>query len=141
MTHVYVATSKSLQNWGAEVGLGKHLYALGVCQEGSPEEAIAHWGGRDDWTIVRSRECAGDALDCSTLIERLAKKEKHIAPHYYPALRGIESLFKIDPQHVENAQLLELAMQNAALPSHGSKSAKIKPINIADYILKIVLTS
>ena len=40
MPTIYVAASKELGKWGADVGVSKHVYKLGLT-EGSAEEAVA----------------------------------------------------------------------------------------------------
>lgn len=136
MPHLYVASSKSLQSWGADVGLGKSLYLLGFCAEGTPDEAVVGLAGRDDWAVIKHHDVAAD-MDIAAAIRRLSAKEKWVDPAYYPALRGLDCLFKIDPIHVENALLLEAAMANGPLPSSGGKNPKIKPSVIAAYMLKL----
>src|SRR5690606_3187984 len=90
MPVVYVATSKGLSGWGADVGLSKHIYKLGLAEE-SAEAAVkelnesAH-AGESDWRLLRKE--AVDAADEAALIERVARKEKLVDPKYYPKIKG-----------------------------------------------------
>ena len=75
MTVVYAAYSKTLAQWGAEVGLTKHIYKLGVAD--GPASAVAdalnasRHAGADDWKLLAKREV--DGADEAALIERLAR--------------------------------------------------------------------
>lgn len=53
MATIYVARSSKLSRWASDVGLGKHVYKVGVA-DGDPRPlAAAGWAGESDWTIVR----------------------------------------------------------------------------------------
>jgi len=56
---LYVARSAKLSRWGSDVGLGKHVYKVGVA-EGDPKPlAAAGWAGETDWTITRKQAVEG----------------------------------------------------------------------------------
>ena len=56
MVSIYVARSPKLGRWASDVGLGRHVYKVGVT-EGDPKAIVAQgWAGETDWTIVRKRE-------------------------------------------------------------------------------------
>lgn len=128
MPTIYVAASKGLQDWAADVGLGKNVYKVGVT-EASPEEAVSGLAGQTDWKILKAVD-AGDA-DEAGVIERLSRKEKAVDPKYYPRLKGAEGLFKINPAAVENAMLVALALDNREPP----KGFKVKPADIATHLI------
>src|SRR5439155_154002 len=56
---LYVARSAKLCRWGSDVGLGKHIYKVGLA-EGDPKAlAAAGWAGETDWTITRKQAVEG----------------------------------------------------------------------------------
>jgi len=131
MAILYVATSKSLAEWGEEVGLTKHLYKIGVTEE--PAEAIApglnetQHGGRADWTLVKHVKV--NALTDEIIRERLSKKEKAVDPALYPRIRGALGIFKVKITNVENH-----IMVKKALAGEEPKNLKLKPADIAAYL-------
>jgi hypothetical protein len=55
MSVFFVARSTKLGRWASDVGLGKHVYKVGVA-DGDPKPLAAQgWAGENDWTIVRRR--------------------------------------------------------------------------------------
>ena len=66
------------------------------------------------------------------MLERLANKEMAVDPKYYPRIRGATGVFRIKPETVENAVLVE-----KALAGEGSLSFTIKPADFAAYLFKI----
>src|SRR3546814_2207728 len=111
MTTIYVARSKNLGEWGSDVGLGKHLYKVGLAAEDGKAaiEAINadELAGQNDWVLVKADD-AGE-LDEATLLERLGSREKMVDPKYYPRIRGALGLFKVKPDNVENHILVQQA--------------------------------
>ena len=88
---LFVARSVRLGRWASDVGLGKHVYKVGVA-EGDPKPlAAAGWAGETDWTVVRKREAEG--LGEEEAISRLGRKEKMIDPNLYPNLRAPPAYF------------------------------------------------
>ncbi|HUL06707.1 MAG TPA: hypothetical protein VLV76_10270, partial [Candidatus Acidoferrum sp.] len=60
MSVLYVATSKNLAGWAADVGLTKHVYKVGVA-EGSADEAIEalndeSFAGESDWRLLKQQD-------------------------------------------------------------------------------------
>ena len=60
MATVYVASSKGLANWGADHGLTKHCYKVGVA-DGTAEAAIeqlnaGEHAGHTDWKLAKKAE-------------------------------------------------------------------------------------
>lgn len=133
MAVVYVAASKSLQAWAADVGLGKNVYKVGVAEDGTPEDALAGFAGQDDWKVIKAEE-AGDVTEAAAFA-KLGRKEKAVDPAYYPKLRGATGLFKVNPASVENSVLVAIALDNREPP----KNFRIKPADIAQYLINNAL--
>jgi hypothetical protein len=129
MATLYVAVSKSLQQWGGDVGLGKHLYKVGLAAETSPEESIAGAAGCDDWKILLAIPTDKDE---AAILERLAIKEKLVDPTYYPRLKGMLGVVKVSIASVENAMLVTIALDNRNAP----KDFKVKPADIAQHLIR-----
>lgn len=131
MAILFVATSKSLAEWGEEVGLTKHLYQIGLAEE--PPEAIAQTlndgqhAGRADWTLVKHMKAP--ALTDLEIRARLGKKEKAVDPALYPRIRGALGIFKVKITNVENHILVKKALAGEA-----PKALKLKPADIAAYL-------
>ena len=129
MGTLYVAVSKSLQDWGADVGLGKHIYKVGYAEEGSPDDAVRGMAGADDWKVLLAVDSDKDE---ATLLARLALKEKLVDPNYYPRLKGALGVVKVSIAAVENAMLVALALENREPP----KTFKVKPADIAKHLVR-----
>lgn len=110
MATIYVARSKSLGDWGYDVGLSKHLYKVGLT-DGAAKEVVAgaDWAGDSDWTIVKKQDGV-DGQSEDEIIERLAGKVKMIDPKLYPRLRETRGIFKVTPAQVENHLLVAKAL-------------------------------
>jgi hypothetical protein len=133
MTVVYVATSKIFSGWAADVGLGKHVYKVGVA-EGSAEDALnslndENCAGANDWRLLKSQEV--DGLGEAAAVERLARKEKMVDPNYYPRLRGATGVFRVKVANVANHLLVK-----RALAGEEEKVDKVKPADIAAYLIQ-----
>lgn len=127
MPVIYVATSKANQEWGADVGLGKNLYKVGVTDD-APETVLIGFAGQSDWKVLKSEVCE---LDEDAALTRLERKEKAVDPNYYPKLRGARGLFKVAVTNVENSMLVALALDGKEPP----KGFKAKPADIAKYLI------
>src|SRR2546421_1098 len=100
MPVLYVARSVKLARWASDVGLGKHVYKLGISEDDPKILAAAGWAGEADWKIVRRDEVEG--LSEGEALERLGKKERMIDPNIYPKLKGATGVYRVSAQHVEN---------------------------------------
>ncbi len=108
MATIFVARSAALSQWGSDVGLGKNLFKVGVC-EGDPAELVAAgWAGEKDWTLVKKQ--ADIDLSEEEAIERLAKRQKRVDPTYYPRIKGEAGLFKVVDGDVQRHIILARAM-------------------------------
>ena len=129
MGFLYVARSAKLSRWASDVGLGKHVYKVGVAQDDPKAVAAEGWAGETDWTVVRKRGIEGLSED--EAVERLARKEKMIDPNLYPKLRGAAGIFRLSPVQVENHFLV-----TRALAGEGAATAiKLKPSDFAEYLI------
>ena len=129
MGFLYVARSVKLGRWASDVGLGKHIYKVGLA-DGDPRAlAAVGWAGETDWTIVRKREVA-DA-DEETVLARLAQTEKMIDPELYPKLKGALGVFRLTAPRVENHLLVSRALAGDG----GGVEIKLKPADFADYLV------
>ena len=133
MTVLYIATSKDLAGWAADVGLTKHVYKLGTA-EGSADDAIKAlndegFAGASDWRLLKQQEV--DDLEEADAVERLAKKEKMVDPNYYPKIRGAVGIFKVKIGNVANHLLVK-----RALAGDEQKIDKVKTADIAAYLFQ-----
>jgi ABC-type phosphonate transport system ATPase subunit len=128
MAFIYVARSAKLGKWASDVGLGKHIYKVGVAED--PKAALAEaWAGESDWTVVKKEPA--DDLDEDAVIERLGKRETAVDPRYYPRIRETRGLFKVNPVHVESHIIVGRAMEGGA----ERVAIKLKPADFASYLI------
>lgn len=136
MAVIYVASSKALAEWGGDVGLTKHLYKVGIAEDGA-EAAIAalneaRHAGVDDWRLLKQEEA--DSIDERELWERLARKEKPVDPLYYPKIQGAEGIFKVKITNVENHWVVKHALESSEV-----LAKKMKPADVAAYLISNAL--
>ena len=136
MTVVYIATSKNLAAWAADVGLTKHVFKLGVA-DSSADDAVKTlndeaFAGESDWRLLKQQ--ASDDLEEMAAIERLGKKEKMVDPNYYPKIRGATGIFKVKVGNVANHLLVK-----RALAGDEQKIDKVKTADIAGYLIQNAL--
>lgn len=133
MPLVYVATSKSLAEWGASVGLTKNVFKLGLSAADKEKiaEALnaAKHAGRNDWKLLKCQPTDQDDEDA--VLERAAKRERLISPDIYPGIKGAPGIFKVKTENVENHLVVQAAMSDKPL-----KNDKIKPADIAAYLIQ-----
>jgi hypothetical protein len=129
MAIFYVARSVKLGRWASDVGLGKHVYKVGIA-DGDPKAlAAAGWAGETDWTIVRKQAIEG--LSEEAALDRLGRKEKMIDPNLYPKLKGAVGVFRLTPARVENHILVTRALAGQS----DRAEIKLKPADFADYLI------
>jgi hypothetical protein len=129
MPSIYVARSVKTGKWGSDVGLGKHVYKVGVT-DGDPKEAAAEgWAGETDWSIVKSEPVEGLTED--EVIERLARKDRMIDPMLYPKLKGARGVFRLNLVQVENHIVVSRALAGAS----DKTELKLKPADFAAYLI------
>jgi hypothetical protein len=129
MANIYVARSAKLGRWASDVGLGRHVFKVGVA-DGDPKAlAAAGWAGESDWTIVRRKPVEG--LGEEEALARLARKEKMIDPNLYPKLKGAVGVFRLTPERVEN----HIVVSRALAGESDRTALKLKPADFADYLI------
>lgn len=136
MPVVFVAKSKGLEKWGADHGLTKHVYKLGVAED-SGEAAVERLnasaaGGHADWKLVKEKEV--EAANEAEVLERLGRKTKAVDPAYYPGIKGARGIFKVKPVDIERSVLVGQAVAGEEM-----KPVKINATSIADYLIKNAL--
>jgi len=133
MPILYVAASKTVADWAADVGLTKHVYKVGVADESADDilKALndAACAGGSDWKILKKE--AIDGLDESAAVARVALKEKIVDPAYYPKIRGAQGLFRVKIGNVANHLIVK-----RALAGEEQKVDKVKTADIAAYLLQ-----
>ena len=129
MGFLYVARSAKLARWASDVGLGRHVYKVGVTAEDPKTAAAGGWAGEIDWTIVRKR--AVDDLAEDEVLARLEAKEKMVDPRLYPKLKGALGVFRLTTPRVENHILVSRALSGDG----GSVEIKLRPGDFADYLI------
>jgi hypothetical protein len=129
MSVIFVARSARLARWASDVGLGKHVFKIGVA-EGDPKPlAVAGWAGETDWTILRRRPV--DDLTEEEAILRLARNEKMVDPKLYPKLKGAVGVFRLTQARVEN----HIIVTRALAGDSDRADVKLKPTDFADYLI------
>lgn len=129
MSVIYVARSVRLSRWASDVGLGKHVYKVGIA-DGDPKPlAAAGWAGETDWTIVKQEPIEG--IDESAALDRLSAKEKMIEPRLYPKLKGALGVFRLTEARVEN----HIIVSRALAGDSDRVELKLKPADYAAYLI------
>jgi hypothetical protein len=129
MANIYVARSVKAGKWASDVGLGKHVYKVGVADGDPKAVAAAGWAGESDWSIVKSEPV--EDLDENAVIDRLAAKERMIDPNLYPKLKGARGVFRLNPTTVEN----HIIVTRALAGDSDAKDLKLKPADFAAYLI------
>lgn len=129
MATIFVARSANLSQWGSDVGLGKNLFKVGIC-DGDPAEILAAGiAGEKDWTLVKKQ--ADIDLTEEEMVERLSKRQKRVDPTYYPRIKGEAALFKVADSDVQRHIVLARAMAGES-----EKAAiKLKVADFANYLI------
>ena len=130
---LYVARSAKLCRWASDVGLGKHVYKVGVA-EGDPKAlAATGWAGEADWTITRKQTV--EDLSEEEALARLARKEKVVEPNLYPKLKGATGMFRLTATRVES----HIVVTRALAGDSDRVETKLKPVDFADYLIHTAL--
>jgi hypothetical protein len=133
MAIIYVARSKTLSDWGASVGISKHLFKVGTA-EGDGKQAIVDLNeqvraGADDWKLVKADDA--EELTETDVLERLAAKVTVVDPNYYPRIKREPGIFRIKIKDVENSMIVARAIANVE-----SLNFTVKPPDIGTYLIK-----
>lgn len=136
MPVVFVAKSKGLEQWGADHGLTKHVYKIGLAED-SAEAAIERMNanavaGHADWKLVKKKDV--EAVEEAALFANLAKSQRAVDPAYYPGIKGARGIFKVKPMDVERSALVGQAVAGEAM-----KAVKVNAAAIADFLIKNAL--
>ena len=134
MSEIYVASSKTLSNWGASVGISKSLYKVDIADDAAAAVDALNGAGivaAEDWKLVKAID-AGE-LDDTELAARLAAADIVVDPGYYPKLRRAGHIVRVRPETVENSLLVEKAMANET-----NLNLKLKPADFADWLFRLV---
>jgi hypothetical protein len=129
MPSIYVARSVKTGKWASDVGLGKHVYKVGVSDNDPKAAAAVGWAGETDWSIVKAEPVEG--LDEGEAIDRLAVKERMIDPNLYPKLKGARGVFRLSETKVEN----HIVVSRALAGQSDLKAMKLKPADYAAYLI------
>ena len=129
MPSLYVARSVRMGKWASDVGLGKHIYKVGVAAGDPKQEASAGWAGESDWSVVKVEPAAD--LSEEEVVDRLAGKERMVDPNLYPKLRGTRGVFRVNPVKVEN----HIVVTRALAGESDLKALKLKPADFAAYLI------
>ena len=136
MGTIFVARSKTISDWGYDVGLSKHLYKIGYTEEPVKDVVAAGWAGAADWSLVKKQDNVEDASE-DEIVARLAAKAKMVDPKLYPRIRDTAGIFKVTLAQVEN----HLLVKNALAGETELKLVKVKPADIADYLIVTALNT
>jgi hypothetical protein len=129
MASIYVARSVKTNKWASDVGLGQHVYKVGVTDEDPKALAATGWAGESDWSIVKAEPV--EALSEDEAIDRLAAKERMIDPNLYPKLKGARGVFRLNETKVEN----HIVVARALAGQSDLKALKLKPADFAAYLI------
>jgi hypothetical protein len=133
MATIFVARSANISQWGSDVGLGKNLFKVGVC-EGDPADILAQGiAGEKDWTLIK-KQADVDVTE-EEVVERLSKRQKRVDPTYYPRIKGETALFKVTDSDVHRHIVL-----GRALAGESERAViKIKVADFATYLISNAL--
>ncbi len=136
MPTIFVASSLTMQEWGSDAGISKHLYRVGITDDDTKaavdEMNAETYAGQKDWVLCGNRDIEG--WDDARLLARLAERQKVVDPLYYPKIKGAKDIVRVDQRKVEANMVIKQTMEGRA-----SKVPKLKPKDIADYIVDSVL--
>ncbi|HYU11173.1 MAG TPA: hypothetical protein VEK82_01260 [Stellaceae bacterium] len=129
MSVLFVTRSAKLGRWASDVGLGKHVYKVGVSENDPKAVIAAGWAGETDWKLVGREAVAG--LSEEEALQRLARKERMIDPNLYPKLKGAAGVFRLRAEQVENHIIVSRALAGGS----DRVDLKLKPADFAAYLI------
>ena len=134
MATLYVASSKGLAKWGSDHGLTKYLYKVGVTDE-DPAATVERLSaeqhaGQSDWRLAK--KVADADADETTILARIAAKEKLVDPDYYPGIRKAPGIVKVKLANVESRLLVQ-----QTLKGEDPHLVKVKSADIIDYLASL----
>jgi hypothetical protein len=127
---IFVARSKTISDWGYDVGLSKHLYKVGYTEDPVKDVVAAGWAGVADWSLVKKLDKADGTSD-DEVVARLQGKVKMVDPKLYPKIKDAVGIFKVTPAQVEN----HILVKNAMAGETELKLIKPKASDFADYLI------
>ncbi len=130
MGTIFVARSKTISDWGYDVGLSKHIYKVGYTDEPVKDLVAAGWAGTTDWSLVRKQDKVEGTSD-DEVVARLQTKARMVDPKLYPKIRDAVGIFKVTPAQVEN----HILVKNALAGETELKLVKPKAADFADYLI------
>lgn len=136
MSSIYVAYSPAMQEWGADVGVSKHLYKVGFA-DADPKDAVQElnaegYAGQKDWALAGSQAVEG--LDGAAVLSRLPERQKTLDPLYYPKIKGAKDIVKLEQRKVEANLVIKRTMEG-----RDSKVPKLKPVDMANFIIETLI--
>jgi hypothetical protein len=134
MPTVFVARSRTLQNWASDVGLTLNVFKLGVAEDDaeaavSTLNATSH-AGRADWELIAEQNM--EDIDETSAIARAARKEALVDPVYYPQIKKAPGIFKVKPANVENHFMVREALNGQQI-----KRVKLTAERIGEYLIRM----
>lgn len=132
MGTIFVARSKTISDWGYDVGLSKHLFKVGYTEDPVKDVVAAGWAGVADWSLVKQDTAEGTSDD--EVVARIQAKAKMVDPKLYPKIKDAVGIFKVTPAQVENHILVKKAMA-------GESELKLVKPNAADFADYLIATA
>jgi hypothetical protein len=127
---IFVARSKALSQWGYDVGLSKHIYKVGYTDEPVKNVVAAGFAGETDWLLVKKQDDVAGVTE-EEILARIANKVKLVDPRLNPRIKDEPGIYKVVPTQVENHIMIAKALADEP----GIKDIKVKPADIADYLI------
>ncbi len=136
MGTIYAAKSKALQEWGADVGISKNIYKVGLTDDASDiTKALndASVLGQADWKVLATRDVP-EMTDEDEMLAKLAQRLKLVDPNYYPKLKGTRSVFRLNDNDVATHLVFKQTMAGEQ-----PKVKKPSPAEIGNYLIENAL--
>lgn len=131
MATLFVARSAALCQWASDVGLGKNIFKVGIC-DGDPGPVVAAgFAGESDWKLVAQRDTA---LEAEAVADNIATRLKPVDPTYYPRIKGEPGIVKLVDSDVQRHIILARALEGESEKA----PIRLKPADYAAYLLAAV---